>query len=140
MKILLVVDANRAIAAFIRSGTTREILMMEQFEFIAPDFILEEIEKYKAEIMLKAGLGLENFEVLLSLFLGCITILPKEEYQEYIPLLEKEISDIKDIPYIACGLAAKAQGIWTHDPDFREQKKVNVFTNIDLLRMNVASK
>ncbi len=137
MKMLLVVDANRVIAAFIKSGTTREILFMEQFEFIAPDFILEEIEKYKAEIMLKAGFGPDNFEVLLSLFLECITIFPQEEYQEYISLLETEISDIKDIPYVACCLAAKAQGIWTHDPDFREQKKVNVFTNIDLLRMNV---
>jgi len=132
MKIVLVIDCNRIFAALIKEGTTRNIFWDDEFEFIAPDFILEEIEKYKEEIMSKTVLTQEEFNVLLSLFLERITIIPQEDYSEYTKIIE--ISDIKDIPYVACCLATKAHGIWTHDPDFQQQTEVKVFTNMDLLR------
>ena len=45
------------------------------------------------------------------------------------------ISDLDDVPHLAACLAEEAEGIWAHDPHFKEQNKVRVFTNIDMLKM-----
>ena len=45
-------------------------------------------------------------------------------------------SDYELSAVLAAGIATKAEGIWAHDPHFREQKKMKVFTNIDLLRIS----
>ncbi len=136
MKMLIVVDCNRVIAALIKDGTTRRLLWRSEFELVAPDFILEEIEKHKEEITQKATISLSEFEIVLALFFERITIVPKEDYTSFLEGLSAEMIDPKDIPYLACALATKANGIWTHDPHFLEQKKVKIFTNIDLLRLS----
>src|SRR3989338_7846149 len=53
--------------------------------------------------------------------------------------LENKISDSKDSPYLACCLATKADGIWSHDPHFLEQDKLRIFTNKNLLYMSRTS-
>ena len=46
---------------------------------------------------------------------------------------------IKDRPILAAAIATKAEAIWAHDPHFKQQKKVKVFTNIDLLELSKKS-
>ena len=133
----IVADSNRVIASLLKSSTTREILFNRNFDFVAPEFIKEEIYKYKLEFVKKAKITAEEFDVLLSLFFERIKLIPKNEYRKYIDVLKNKISDAKDIPYIACCLATKAEGIWSHDPHFLEQDKVKVFTNKDLLDMSI---
>lgn len=130
----VVIDSNRVIAALIKDSTTRNIIFDEKFEFIAPDTITIEINKYKATIIEKAGIAEDEFDVLLSLIFEHISIIPQNEYNEFIAKFQNDIKDPNDIPYIAACIAAKAEGIWTHDPHFKEQKKVKVFTNIGLLK------
>ncbi|MEK6948401.1 MAG: PIN domain-containing protein, partial [Nanoarchaeota archaeon] len=65
-----------------------------------------------------------------------ITIIDKTEYENIIADLQKDINDKKDLPYLALALSSKAYGIWSHDPDFLEQKKVKILTNIDMLRLS----
>lgn len=65
-----------------------------------------------------------------------ITILPRPEYANSEKQLEGEIKDPDDIAYLAAAIATKSEGIWTHDPHFKEQKKVRVFTNIDMLKIS----
>ena len=132
----IVADSNRVIASLLKSSTTREILFNRNFDFVAPEFIKEEISKYKLEFVKKAKITAEEFDVLLSLFFERIKLIPKNEYMGYIEELKNKISDTKDIPYIACCLAAKAEGIWSHDPHFFKQDKVKIFTNKGLLDMS----
>jgi len=47
---------------------------------------------------------------------------------------------LDDVPALAAVIANKANGIWTHDPHFKEQKKVKIFTNIGMLKMNRKNK
>lgn len=129
----LVVDCNRIIAALIKDSTTREILCDTTFDFVAPEFILEEINKYKSEIYKKAGISDEELELVISILFENINIIPKEDYEHHLIELKKAISDVKDIPYLTCCIATKAQGIWTHDPHFKGQNRVKVFTNIELI-------
>ncbi|MBU0628159.1 MAG: hypothetical protein KKC75_03145 [Nanoarchaeota archaeon] len=130
----IVIDSNRIVAALLKDNTTRNILFNNKFEFIAPEFVKTELNKHRQEFIEKAGISSKEFEVLLSLIFESVTLIPKEEYNDFIDGLKAEISDPKDIPYLACCIAANSEGIWSHDPHIKEQNKVKVFTNIDLLR------
>ena len=125
----VVIDSNRAIAALIKDSTTREILFDSIFEFVAPSHITVEINTHKNTILQKIGITENEFDILLSLVFQHIKIIPQTEYNKFITKLKDEIKDPKDIPYIAACFAAKAEGIWAHNPHFMEQKKAKVFTN-----------
>ncbi|MBI4148977.1 hypothetical protein HY491_00880 [Candidatus Woesearchaeota archaeon] len=132
----IVVDSNRVIASLLKDGITREILYDRSYECIAPEFMKEEIVKYKQVLINEGKITAKEFDTVLSLLFERITLIPREEYVAHLKKLENEISDAKDIPYLACCLAAKAEGIWSHDPHFLEQDKARVFTNKDLLDMS----
>ena len=130
----VIIDANRVIASMIKEGTTREILFDSMFEFSAPDNIMSEIRKHEKRVTEAAQLTKEEFEVLLILIFENIKIIPKADYQAFMEENKSKIKDPEDLPYIAVCLATGSEGIWTHDPHFKEQKIVETFTNIDMLR------
>lgn len=138
MKILI--DTNRIIAALAKDGTTRDILLDEFFEFVTPEHTITEIEEHKDELKRKAKITDEEFEILLALIFERIKIILESEYRDFLGECKKDISDQDDIPHLAACLASKAEGIWAHDPHFKEQHKVKVFTNIDMLRMSGKAK
>ncbi len=72
---------------------------------------------------------------MLSLISENIQIIQCPEYRFFIKEIENEIKDIKDIPYLAVAICKKVDGIWTHDPHFKKQGKVKIYTNIDLMRI-----
>ncbi|HLD87498.1 MAG TPA: PIN domain-containing protein [Candidatus Nanoarchaeia archaeon] len=129
----IVIDSNRLIAALLKDSTTREILFSRNFEFIAPEFIREELVKHRQYLMQKIKTQEDHYVALLSLLFERVNMIPKKEYESYFTELRSEIPDFKDVPYLACCLARKAQGIWTHDPHFLEQKKSKIYTNKELL-------
>lgn len=138
MKVLI--DTNRIIAALIKNGTARIILFDESFEFVTPDYTIIEILNHKEELKRKTRLSSEEFDILLSMILEPITILPKCDYENFIEKCKNDISDPDDIPHLAACLAVKAEGIWAHDPHFLEQHKAKVFTNIDMLKLSGKAK
>lgn len=131
----IVVDSNRIIAALVKESTTRKLLYQKDFEFLAPDFIATEIFKYKDHIIASSGISVQEFDILLSLLLEYVTIVPREDYQSCIDESKSLIDDEKDVPYFAVCLSIKALGIWTHDEDFRKQQKIKIFTNKDMLEL-----
>lgn len=107
---------------------------------MAPDHILAEIRKHEDRVLKAAGINKNEFELLLALIFERIMIIPESEYKEFLGLIKDEINDTKDLQYFAACLASNAHGIWTHDPDFLEQDKVKIFTNIDMLRLSRQAK
>ena len=134
MKIL--VDANIIISALIKDSKIRELLIKKRFEFVSPDFILEEIDKYKDYICEKSGLSKEEFELLITLIFENIKIIPKEEYETYLEKA-KEImkEDIKDITYVACYFALRCDYLWTNDSDFDNNKDIKIINIKELLEL-----
>ena len=130
----IVIDSNRVVASLLKDSTTREILYNRIFNFVAPEFIREEIAKHKGDLMSKANITADDFDSLLFLLFERIALVSRKEYNKYFEKVGMDISDPKDVPYFACCVATKSKGIWSHDPHFQEQKKVKIFTNIDLLR------
>ena len=132
----LAVDSNRVIAALVKDSTTRKILFDKNFEFVTPDCTITEIQEHKEELNAKTNLSDAEFDILLALIFENITIILKSDYGDYLDECKSDISDADDIPVLAVAIATKAEAIWAHDPHFKEQKKVKVFTNIDLLKIS----
>ncbi|MEK6948272.1 MAG: PIN domain-containing protein, partial [Nanoarchaeota archaeon] len=80
----IVVHGNRVIAALIKDSTTRDIIFDTFFELFTPDFILTEIRKYEDEIIKKARITKDEFEILLTIIFENITIIDKTEYENII--------------------------------------------------------
>ena len=132
----IVIDSNRVIAALLKESTTRKILLDSDFEFFAPEFINLEINNHKSLLIGRADIKDGEFDILLSLIFEHIVIIPSSEYEKFTNACANEINDENDIPYLAACLAINAEGVWTHDPHFKEQKRIKVFTNIDMLNMS----
>jgi predicted nucleic acid-binding protein len=133
---MLVIDANSIIAAIIRNSGARRIIVSGEFILVSPEFLVEEIEKYKTYIMKKSGMGKEELNLLITLLLKRVRILPHAEYENKIPeakLLMTE--DALDVPYVAVCLALKCNGIWTNDKHYEDKKKIKVFKTEHLLKL-----
>lgn len=131
----VVIDTNRIIASLIKEGVSRAILFSKKFNFITPDFSLEEITKYKKEIMDKARISEEEFRLLLVLLFEKITIIPKEEYSPFMAEARLLISDTNDVPFIALALNSKTDGIWSDDSDFLKQNKIRIFSTKEMIEL-----
>ena len=109
----IVIDANMVIAALVRDSKAREIIMSDKFDFVSPDFVLDEIYKYEDEICEKAGLSKIEFELLMALIFQKISIINADYYETYKENAKNIMKeDVKDVPYVACYLALKCDGIW----------------------------
>ena len=79
----LVVDANILFAALIKESTTRKILFLKYLHLFAPDFLLEEVSKYKEEILTKTGKSEEKFLKILHALRNRLHFIAKEDLQVY---------------------------------------------------------
>jgi predicted nucleic acid-binding protein len=58
----LVVDANILFASLIKDSLTAELLFVDHFHLHAPEFLLEELDKYRALLLEKTRRSNEDFE------------------------------------------------------------------------------
>ena len=132
----IVIDANMVIAALVRDSKAREIIMSDKFDFVSPDFVLDEIYKYEDEICEKAGLSKIEFELLMALIFQKMSIINADYYETYKENAKNIMKeDVKDVPYVACYLALKCDGIWTNDPDFEDKEGIKIFSTAELLKL-----
>ncbi|MEK6857306.1 MAG: PIN domain-containing protein [Nanoarchaeota archaeon] len=134
MKILI--DTNIIIAALIKNNKAREVILSGKFEFVSPEFVLEEVNKYKKYICDKAKISSEVLDLVVNIIFEKITLVPKEEYDEFIEesreIMER---DVKDIPYVACYFAMNCNYLWTNDLDFTGKKELKLISIKELLEL-----
>ena len=132
----IVIDTNMIIAALIKDSKAREIIISDYFDFVSPDFVLDEIYKYEDYICEKSGLSKDEFELLIALIFQKIKIISSQYYKDYLKESKKIMEeDVKDAPYVACYFALKCTGIWTNDNDYKNKEKIKVLSTKDLLKM-----
>ena len=130
----LVIDANMIIAALIKNGAARQIILSDKFRFVSPDFIFDEIYKHREYICDKSKMDHKDFDLIMLLLFQQIDIIPFDDYRSSIgPASTIMMDDIKDIPYVACCLALKCNGIWTDDSDFQNKAGIKIVDTADLL-------
>jgi predicted nucleic acid-binding protein len=134
---ILVIDSNRVIAGLLKDSTSRRIIFHREFEFYSPEYLVTEITKYRPYLASKLNRSEEEVDIILYTLLDNITLLPFEEFEGY---MEKAINimkdiDIKDVPFLAVGLAINADGIWTEDKHFLRQNAIRIYNTAELTDM-----
>jgi predicted nucleic acid-binding protein len=130
----LVIDANSVIAALLKDSKARAIIVGGAIELISPDHIKGEIDKHLDYITEKAEISREDLEVLISLLFRNIEIVPYPEYKQEISEAERIMkADPEDVPYVACYIALRCDGIWTNDTHYLNKPRVKVFKTKDII-------
>jgi len=130
----IVVDTNIIIAAMLRDGACRRRLFTDT-EFLAPPYLLIELEAHAEELLEKAHVPREEYYQLQGIILSKIRLLRYEDIQEFIPLAERILRDIDpaDSPFIACALATGSY-LWSNDAALKRQTAVRVVTTKEMMR------
>ena len=131
----LVIDANVLMSALVATaGKTYDLIFNERINLFSPEFLLEEFEEHKEEILEKSGLSESDFKLFLSLISSEIEFISKSEFKEFIPQAEKITPDPNDTEYLALALKLKCS-IWSNDKRLKNQNKVNICSTGELLKM-----
>lgn len=134
----IVLDTNILFSALIKDSMTRKLILEYEGTFLFPEYILEEAEKYRGEILRKSGMDKDDFNMLLALILRKVTIVPGEVlelYRQEAHELMKNI-DVNDTLFVACALAYDGSILWSNDSQLKKQSRIKVINTaeaIDLL-------
>lgn len=133
----LIIDANIFMSALISvRGITFDIIFDDNIRLFAPEYLLQEIERHKGEILEKTGLSNEEFELFLSLISTKIEFVLESEFEKFIFEAKVICPDENDIDYFALALKLSC-GIWSNDKKLKNQDKIKVYSTeelIDLLK------
>lgn len=135
----LLLDNNSLFAIMNPYSVSAYLFASIRANFIAPDFIKSELEKYKEGCLLKSKLSEQEFEMRQTEVEESINFAKEFEYDEFLEKAIKNLSDPKDSPYLALALSTNSV-IWSNDPHLIEQSLVRVFTTADLLKMFLENK
>lgn len=131
----LVVDANVIISSLISSsGKTAEMLFSDKLKLYAPEYLLEEIVKYRKYILEKSGLSLEEMNMLLSLISSNIEFISFSDFGKFIKQASEICPDENDTEYFALALKLNCS-IWSNDGKLKEQNKVKVYNTLELIKI-----
>lgn len=131
----LVVDANIIISAVISTESkTCDLLFSDEIILFAPEFLQEEFEKHKQEILLKSGLPEIDFDLALSLIFSRIRFIPFPEFKSFINQAKEICPDPNDTEYFAVALKLGCP-IWSNDKELKSQDAVKIYSTRDLLEL-----
>lgn len=138
----LIIDTGILISALLRDSVTREILLFSSLEFLLPEYALEELEKHKEGISTRSSLSIEEIDIVLSVLIDNIIIIPASKIKPYIENAYKIMGniDLFDVPFVALALAIENDGIWSNDKHFEKLKDIKVWKTSDLLNFLKAEK
>src|SRR3989344_346838 len=130
----LIIDANIVISALISmTGKTRDLIFLNDFSLFATEYLTEEIEKYKSEIIKKSNLDEESFKLATSLIFSKIKLIPFSEFESLISKAKNICPDPNDIEYFALALSKKLP-IWSDDKALKQQSVIKVFTTEEIIK------
>lgn len=127
------VDANIVFSALIKASHTRYLIVEKGWKLYAPEFLLEEVNKYMEELCLKSGLSTDAVNEVLYAISSHITIVPANEFKSFLPLATKISPDVKDTQYFALALKLGC-AVWSNDAKLKNQKTIKVFSTQELTR------
>lgn len=133
----LVVDTNRIIAALIKDGLSRKIIISEKFPLYTVEFGAREVKKYKPLIKKKARISEQQFNFSMKHMMSKIAVLSEKEISK--KSIDKAIKivgkiDPDDVPFIALSIELGNKPIWSDDKHFKQQNRIKVFTTKELER------
>jgi predicted nucleic acid-binding protein len=134
----LVIDSNIFIAAILRDGKIRELMVKSPYILLLPEVIYEEITEHKEELIKKSGLSEEDFNALSILISEYIRIVPDIQTLAYKTEAEIIIGKIDpdDTPFFATSLAFGSCPIWSDDSHLRKQTKIKIISTKEMIELS----
>ncbi len=130
----LAIDANIIFAALIKGGLTAELIISNELQLVAPEFLLEEFSKYKNQILEKTHRSKEEFEIFVRILKEYITFIPQKNITPFLEKANAFSPDPKDSVYLALALALKS-AVWSNDKKLKkEQNHIKVLSTEDLIK------
>lgn len=129
----LVLDSNSLFSIMKPSSVSAYLFKSMRYEFIAPEFIREELKKHKKECLTKSKLSEHEFEIWQREVEVMIKFIKLSEYEDLLEKAKRLISDPDDIDFLALAISTNST-IWSNDPHFKEQSLVPVLTTGELVR------
>ncbi len=128
----LIIDANILMSALIStSGLTFELVFNDGIKLFAPEFLLEEVEKHRTEIVTKAEISEAEFGLFFTILSSRILFVPGNEFEEFMNKANEIAPDKNDAEYLA--LAQKMNcALWSNDKKLKEQTKIKVYSTNEL--------
>lgn len=119
-------------SVLIAGGSKQDLLLSDEIDAVAPEWILFEVGKYWKELSIKSGLSEEDLDDVLSLVREQMTILSVGKYSAMLSTAKDISPDIKDAEYLALALKLNCP-IWSEDKLLKRQDKVVVLNTKELL-------
>lgn len=138
-----VADTNILITFFWKSSVLREILKKD-IGLVSPEYSLQEIDKYKDDIMKRAKLTQTEFNKIKEELKGSVDFIPLNDYVALIKktkslllkfFTEHEIIEfLDDLDFFA--LAVKFEKpIWSNDKLFKKQQVIPIFNTQEVIEL-----
>ena len=132
----VIIDANIFVAALLKKGATRKLLLNDELALYAPEYVIEEIFDHLQEFETKSHLSRISLEELVKVLIieSKMNIIPKDELRPFIKKADEITPDPDDVMYFAAALKQNI-GIWSNDKALQQQKTVKVYSTNDLIKL-----
>lgn len=131
---ILVLDNNSLFSIMNPKSVSAYLFSSIRAEFIAPEFIKSELEKYRELCLFKSKLSEHEFKIRQEEIEESIEFFDKSKYEKFLKTAKASISDPDDVDFLALALLTNS-AIWSNDPHLKEQSLIPVFTTSDLIKM-----
>ena len=132
----VIIDANIFVAALLKKGATRKLLLNDELVLYTPEYVIEEIFDHLQEFETKSHLSRISLEELVKVLIieSKMNIIPKDELRPFIKKADEITPDPDDVMYFAAALKQNI-GIWSNDKALQQQKTVKVYSTNDLIKL-----
>jgi putative PIN family toxin of toxin-antitoxin system len=132
----VVIDANIFVAALLKKGATRKLLLNDELVLYAPEYVIEELYDHLQEFETKSHLSRIALEELVKVLIieAKMIVVPKDELQQYMKKADEITPDPDDAMYFATALKQNI-GIWSNDKEMKKQKVIHVYSTNDLVKL-----
>lgn len=133
----IVVDANILFSALIKDSTTRDLILKYDEQFLIPNYVFIEIEKYKDEILRKSKMNSKEFNDLFNLIIEKFSVIHTNIFKIFVKEAQHLVGEHspEDIVYIACALAFSDCILWSNDKKLKWQDKIKVFKTEEMIKI-----
>jgi len=113
------------------------LIITRDFKLYAPEFLLDEFEKYEDIVLKKTHRTRKDFNHFMEILKRKIKIIPKQKIINYVEKAKKISPDPKDTMYFALALAINAK-IWSNDKKLKKnQTQIDVISTDELIKINL---
>ena len=131
-----VVDANVVISAMVKKGVTFDVFLLNsvlrKFEFVAPEFLMVEVEKHREELSRETKLPEDEFNEVMEFLIGEIDLVPSSQFSDFLAKGKEVSPHPKDFEYFALALKLGCP-LFSGDPALKRQPSVKVLFPREML-------